>query len=144
VTTATRSATRTAARTAALVGIAGAAAWSLASCAPQPAAEGTDVAYADGSYTADGDYVAPSGPESITVDLTLEGDTVTAVTVTPHAEGGTREAGFQKQFADNIADEVVGTDIDELEVSRVAGSSLTSTGFNAAIDDIKQQAAASG
>ena len=52
---------------------------------------------------------------------------MTAVTVTPHAEDGTRESGFQTQFADNIADEVVGVDIDELEVSRVAGSSLTST-----------------
>ncbi len=90
---------------------------------------------------ADGDYVAPSGPESITVELTIEDNSVTAVTVTPHAEDGTREGGFQTQFADNIADEVVGVDIDELEVSRVAGSSLTSTGFNAAIEEIKQQAA---
>ena len=31
-----------------------------------------------------GGYTAPSGPEQVDVELTLEGDTVTAVTVTPH------------------------------------------------------------
>jgi uncharacterized protein with FMN-binding domain len=134
--------TRTTARTAALIGIVGVAGWSLASCAAESAIGESDVAYADGSYTADGDYVAPSGQESITVELTIEDDVVTAVTVTPHATGGTRQAGFQKQFAEGIGSEVVGKDIDELTVSRVAGSSLTSSGFNAALDDIKRQAVA--
>jgi uncharacterized protein with FMN-binding domain len=135
---------RSAARAAAVVGIAGAAAWSLASCAAPSGSGGADVAYTDGSYSADGDYVAPSEQESISVDLTLEGDTVTEVTVTPHAQSGTREAEFQAQFADNIAAEVVGKDIDRLDVSRVAGSSLTSNGFNAALAEIKQQAVAAG
>jgi uncharacterized protein with FMN-binding domain len=133
--------TRTTTRAATLVGLAGIAGLSLASCSAGSTPGGSDVAYADGSYTADGDYVAPSGPESITVELTIEDNSVTAVTVTPHAEDGTRESIFQTQFADNIAEKVVGVDIDELEVSRVAGSSLTSTGFNAAIEEIKQQAA---
>ena len=135
---------RTAARAAALVGIAGAAGLSLASCATGPGSGGADVSYTDGTYSADGDYVAPSGQESISVEISLQDDTVTAVTVTPHAASGTREAGFQGQFAENIASEVVGKDIDELNVSRVAGSSLTSTGFNAALADIKQQAVAAG
>jgi uncharacterized protein with FMN-binding domain len=131
---------RTAARAAALVGIAGAAGFGLVSCAAESALGGAGVSYADGSYSADGDYVAPSGRESISVDVTLEGGTVSAVTVTPHATRGTRQSEFQKQFADNIASEVVGKNIDELNVSRVAGSSLTSSGFNAALDEIKQQA----
>lgn len=133
--------TRTTARAATLVGLAGIAGLSLASCAAGSPPVGADVSYADGSYRADGDYVAPSGPESITVELSIENNSVTAVTVTPHADGGTRQSSFQTQFADNIAAEVVGVDIDELDVSRVAGSSLTSTGFNAAIEEIKQQAA---
>jgi uncharacterized protein with FMN-binding domain len=133
---------RTTARTAALIGMVGAAGLSLASCAAESAIGESAVAYSDGSYTADGDYVAPSGKESISVDVTLKDGTVTAVTVTPHATGGTRQDGFQQQFADNIASEVVGKNIDELDVSRVAGSSLTSTGFNAALDEIKQEAAA--
>ena len=43
---------------------------------------------------------------------------------------------------DGISEEVVGKALDDLNVSRVAGSSLTSGGFNAAVDDIKEQAAA--
>lgn len=136
--------TRTAARAAALAGIAGVAGIGLASCAAEPSTGGSNVSYADGSYSADGEYVAPSGPESITVEVTIEDDAVTAVTVTPHAEDGTRESIFQEQFAENIAEEVVGVDIDEVQVSRVAGSSLTSGGFNVALDDIKQQAVATG
>lgn len=99
----------------------------------------TSATYADGSYSATGSYTAPSGKEEVEVDLTLEGDTVTAVTVTPTATD--RQAvGFQQQFADGIAAEVVGKDIDSLNVSRVAGSSLTSGGFNAAVDTIKAEA----
>jgi hypothetical protein len=45
-------------------------------------------------------------------------------------------------FIGGIADEVVGKDIDEISVSRVAGSSLTSGGFNDAIEQIKAEAAA--
>lgn len=97
-------------------------------------------AYTDGTYTADGSYTSPGGTESITVEVTLADDIITDVTVTPQADGGTA-AGFQNQFADGIAAEAVGKDIDELNVSRVAGSSLTSGGFNAAIEAIKADAA---
>ncbi len=43
-----------------------------------------------------------------------------------------------------MASEVVGKDIDEIQVSRVAGSSLTSGGVNAAIETIKGELGASG
>ena len=102
----------------------------------------TSAEYTDGTYTADGSYVAPSGQESITVEITLADDIVTAVTVTPHAEGG-EQAVHQGEFVDGIAAEVVGKDIDSLDVHRVGGSSLTSKGFNAAIEEIKTEALAS-
>ena len=121
----------------------------LAGCAPSAPATGgggddsassdTSATYADGTYEATGSYTAPSGQEEVEVELTLEGDTVTAVTVTPTATDR-QAAGFQQQFADGIAAEVVGKDIDELDVSRVAGSSLTSGGFNAAVETIKAEA----
>ncbi|WP_447589312.1 hypothetical protein [Microbacterium lacticum] len=41
-----------------------------------------------------------------------------------------------------IAGEVVGKDIDDVSVSRVAGSSLTSGGFNDALETIKADARA--
>lgn len=102
----------------------------------------TSAEYADGTYSADGSYNAPSGQESITVEITLAGDVVTDVVVTPHAESG-NEAQFQGQFAAGIAAEVSGKDIDALAVSRVGGSSLTSGGFNQAIDSIKADAVTS-
>lgn len=97
--------------------------------------------YTDGDYAASGTYQSPGGEESIEVELTLEGGVVTAVTVTGDASSGNAER-YQSQFADGISAEVVGQSIDELDVDTVAGSSLTSDGFDAAVDEIKADAAA--
>ena len=129
----------------------------LAGCAATPPAGGgdpgtdtgaggggdadTSAAYTDGTYEALGEYVSPAGPSQVTVELTLEGDVVTAVTVTPEATNP-NSLQFQTQFADGIADVVMGQDIDTLDVSRVGGSSLTSGGFNDALEQIKAEAAA--
>jgi uncharacterized protein with FMN-binding domain len=99
------------------------------------------AAYADGTYTADGSYQTPETVEQISVTLTLEAGVVTDVEVTGDPQARETEQ-YQGQFIDGIAEEVVGVAIDDLNVSRVAGSSLTSGGFNAAIDEIKDQAAA--
>ncbi|WP_395640525.1 hypothetical protein [Pseudolysinimonas sp.] len=99
----------------------------------------TSAEYADGVYTAEGDYTSPAGPSKVTVEITIENDTIAAVTVTPLATDPTSK-GFQTQFADGIADVVIGQDIDTLDVSRVGGSSLTSGGFNDAIAQIKAEA----
>ncbi|MGJ9412625.1 FMN-binding protein [Aeromicrobium sp. CF4.19] len=96
--------------------------------------------YEDGTYEASGSYSNPSGTSEVSVELTLEGNAVTDITVTPEASGTSGQ--FQGQFAGGIADEVVGKDLDELDVSKVAGSSLTSGGFNSALDDIKADASA--
>ena len=60
----------------------------------------------------------------------------------PHATEGNQKK-FQTQFAGGIAEEILGKDIDELSVSRVAGSSLTSSGFNDALEAIKAEAGGS-
>ena len=104
------------------------------------AATTSDHSYRDGDYTADGSYSAPSGTETISVDLSLEDDVVIFVEVTPHATEGNQKK-FQNQFAEGIAAEVLGKDVDELTISRVAGSSLTSSGFNEALEAIKDEAA---
>jgi len=97
-------------------------------------------AYADGTYTAQGSYATPETVETITVTVTLEDDVITDVEVTGDPQK--RESKqYQGQFIGGIADVVVGRDIDELQVSRVAGSSLTSGGFNQAIEAIKAEAA---
>jgi hypothetical protein len=97
--------------------------------------------FTDGSYTAEGSYSTPGGEESISVDLTVADGVVTDVTVTPEATGG-NAARFQDEFASGIADEVVGQELAGLSVDKVSGSSLTGDGFNAALDQIRADAAA--
>ena len=100
---------------------------------------GSTATYKDGTYTQDGSYVSPAGTQSVTVKLTLAANKVTAVTVTGHATDSTAKS-YQSQFISGISDVVVGKDINSLSVSRVAGSSLTSGGFNAALTAIKAAA----
>jgi uncharacterized protein with FMN-binding domain len=136
-----------------LVGIAGLSlAGTAAGCAPSPtpaadaatpsapasarAAAGT---YKDGSYSADGNYVSPNGTETVGVKLTLAGGAVTDVEITPHpSNSNTRK--FQGEFAGGIKSQIVGKKLDEIKVSKVAGSSLTSGGFNQAVAKIKAEA----
>ncbi|MGM7668216.1 FMN-binding protein [Microbacterium sp. A93] len=96
--------------------------------------------YVDGTYTAKGAYQTPETVEQISVMLRLEDGVITDVTVTGDPQARESEQ-YQGVFITGIAEEVVGVAIHELNVSRVAGSSLTSGGFNSAVDDIKEQAA---
>ncbi|GAB3602389.1 FMN-binding protein [Microbacterium aureliae] len=130
---------------AAFAGVAGALA--LTACggasagepAGQAAAETTGP-YADGTYTAEGSYATPETVETISVTVTLESDVVTAVEVTGDPQRPESEQ-YQGRFIGGISDEVVGRDLDEIAVTRVAGSSLTSGGFMQALEAIKADAA---
>ncbi|WP_295838302.1 hypothetical protein [uncultured Microbacterium sp.] len=97
--------------------------------------------YKDGQYEATGQYATPESVETVDVTLTIAGDTVTAVEVTgdPQAAESKR---YQSEFIGGIKDKVVGKKLDEISVSKVAGSSLTSGGFNKAVDEIKASAKA--
>ena len=95
--------------------------------------------YKDGTYSADGNYVSPNGTETVGVELTLAGGTVSDVNITQHPSNpNTRK--FQGEFAGGIKAQIVGKKLDELNVSKVAGSSLTSGGFNEAVGKIKSEA----
>lgn len=106
-----------------------------------PSGGDTAGAYADGTYTAEGSYQTPETVEKISVTLTLADGVVSDVEVTGDPQAPETEQ-YQGQFIDGIAEVVEGKSIDELDVSRVAGSSLTSGGFNDAVESIKEQAAA--
>lgn len=134
---------------ASVVGIAGALA--LAGCSTATGtdattsgdtgtSDGTAATYADGTYTAEGSYQTPESVETITVTLTIADSVVTDVEVTGDPQKPESQQ-YQSQFIGGISDEVVGKSLDEISVSRVAGSSLTSGGFNAAVDEIKAEAA---
>jgi uncharacterized protein with FMN-binding domain len=95
--------------------------------------------YKDGTYSADGNYISPNGTETVGVELTLSGGTVSDVNITQHPSNpNTRK--FQGEFAGGIKAQIVGKKLDELNVSKVAGSSLTSGGFNQAVEKIKAEA----
>jgi uncharacterized protein with FMN-binding domain len=96
--------------------------------------------YRDGEYSADGSYRTPGGNETITVTLSLKDNAVTAVSVDGNGTGESAE--YQAMFKQGISKEVIGKKIDQINVSRVSGSSLTSTGFNNAIDTIEREASA--
>jgi uncharacterized protein with FMN-binding domain len=94
--------------------------------------------YADGSYTATGQYGGQ--PSFITVTVTLKDGIITNVTVRPHATVPT-SLDYQRRFAAAVPRVVVGKPIDQLRVDKLAGSSGTPRGFNAALQQIREQAA---
>lgn len=95
--------------------------------------------YADGTYTAVGSYESPNGTETIDVQLTLSDNQVADVAVTSNPTNPYTQR-FQGEFVDGIHEVVVGKPIDELNVSRVGGSSLTSGGFRDAVEQIRAEA----
>lgn len=94
--------------------------------------------FADGVYTATGEYGGQ--PSHITVKATLKDGVITAVTVTPHAYVP-RSLELQRAFATAVPKVVIGKRIDEVKVGKLAGSSGTPKGFNDAIRQIRAQAA---
>lgn len=93
--------------------------------------------YTDGEYTAEGLY---GGKKSILVNLELADDKIKHVDVTPNTPNIKRSFALQKRFAEAVPSVVVGRPIDEVILDKLAGSSLTTKGFNDALDKIKSQA----
>ena len=92
--------------------------------------------YKDGEYNVEGMY----GKKSILVKLNLGDDKIKEVEVTPNTLNIPRSLKLQKDFAAAVPEVVVGKPIDEIHLDRLAGSSLTTKGFNDALDKIKSQA----
>ncbi|MCD9155099.1 FMN-binding protein [Aeromicrobium duanguangcaii] len=100
-------------------------------------------AFRPGEYEATGTYTTPDGRTQsieVEVDLTADG-TITELDADGQAESGNSEQ-YQKKFESGIDAQVVGRKITELDVDKVSGSSLTSGGFNDAIEQIISQAKA--
>ncbi len=95
--------------------------------------------YKNGTYTAVGQYNAPSGTESIGVEVALKDGIITDVIVTPQARNGTSRR-YQQTVAQNIKQYVVGKSITAVQLDRVSGSSLTPQGWNDAVAQILVQA----
>jgi uncharacterized protein with FMN-binding domain len=97
--------------------------------------------YKDGTYTEQGTYSSPGGQELISVKLTIASDAVKAVTVKT-VKADPTATQYEAQFEGGISAAIVGKKIDDLNVTQVAGSSLTSQGFDDALTKIKSDAKA--
>lgn len=98
-------------------------------------------AYKNGTYEATGTYSTPGGRESVDLSVTITDGVVTATEIDGSASSGD-SLQYQTRFINNYESMVVGKSVDEVSLSRVAGSSLTSGGFNNALEQIKTDAAA--
>lgn len=105
-----------------------------------PATSGLVLIYENGTYSANGNYTSPAGQEEVSVNLTVENDVVTAVTVTPMA---TNPGSVKNQtaFSEGISDVIVGKSLAEIsDPGVVNGSSLTGDGFAMAVEQIRVDA----
>jgi hypothetical protein len=115
-----------------------------ASTSVSPSASASTAAtngFKNGTYNATGSYQTPGGQESISVNVTLTDGIITDATVTQQGKTGEAQE-YQSKFVSGYKSQVVGKKISEVNLSRVAGSSLTPIGFNDAISDIEKQATA--
>lgn len=97
------------------------------------------INYKDGTYDVTGDYTSPAGPEEIEVKLTLKNNVVEDATVVSKATKPI-SIKMQESFISAFKPVVVGKSIDTLNLDKVGGASLTSKGFNDALEKIKNQA----
>ena len=109
----------------------------LSGCGSEARTPSADSGYRDGEYSARGWY--GSLPSHHDVTLTIEDDAVTAVEITTPADDET-SLGYQRRFAAALPGAVIGRDVDDLDIDRLAGSSGCSQGFMDALEKIKEQA----
>lgn len=99
----------------------------------------SNIQYKDGTYNATGNYVSPGGTQSIKVILDVKNNTIEDATVESLTTNRDSKE-FQSKFISGFKPFVVGKDPDEVQISHVSGSSLTSEGFKNALEQIKEQA----
>lgn len=97
--------------------------------------------YRDGTYTSEQMYRVPNGQTyDVDVTLTLSNDRITDYTVRFDEGSVVGVTQYQERFAGLIGGLISGQEIDELDLSRVGGASLTTDSFNDGVDDIMVQA----
>lgn len=87
------------------------------------------------SYQSEATYLTPARIEhTVGVNLTVADGIVTDATVLYN--GSEPETAQQGNFENAYRSEVIGKRLEDLELSRVGGASLTSNAFNEAVDNI--------
>ena len=106
---------------------------------PTPAVQAKTPKYENGTYSANGEYISPGGPRDVSLTVTLTDGVVTDSLFEGHATDPT-SMRFQGEFTDNYQPLIIGKNIDEIALTKVSGSSLTSKGFTDALEKIKLEA----
>lgn len=98
--------------------------------------------YKDGTYTATAQYYVPHGSNDITVKVTIKDGVITAIDDSNNY-ADRESAAYINSFNQTISGKVVGKALSSVaSLSRVGGASLTTEGFDTAIQDIMSQAQA--
>lgn len=95
--------------------------------------------YKDGTYSAEGNYQVHVGPKHIKVTVTLKDNIITEADVVNEGDDP-MTVKMQDLFISGYKPEVIGKNINEVQLSKVSGSSLTPIGFNNALRLIEEQA----
>ncbi len=101
-----------------------------------PSNTGKLPGYKNGSYSVTASYISPAGAESFGLQIELANNIIINAVMTPLATNpiSTKmQDGFQKGFKALV----VGKSIDDVNLDKVSGASLTTKGFNDAIEKIK-------
>lgn len=108
---------------------------------PTPVEAVAQSDYKDGTYRSQVTYFTPNRDEYlIDVSLTIKDDVVSAANVA-YSQGAEIDPNAQR-FEGAYRTEVVGKEVDSLNLSRVGGASLTTGAFNKALAEIKADAEA--
>jgi len=122
-------------------GSAGKGSGSSASVPTSTKPAGNTSGFTNGTYSGSAQYETPESIEGIRVSLTISNGVVTDASVS-NSEGGGTSRRYQGAFASTYRSYVIGKSLSSLQLYRVAGASLTTAGFNAAVDQIRSEAAA--
>lgn len=96
--------------------------------------------YQEGEYTGTGSYQSPAAIENVVVKVRIKADKIEDIDLTSDTQVETSKK-YQGLFLQGLKQEVIGKDLAELgEFSKLNGSSLTSKGFNEALQKIKEEA----
>ena len=99
----------------------------------------SSAGYKNGTYTAQSSYMVPHGQNTISVQMSVENGSITAVK-TSHNYSDQESAYYTESFNSLIEQKVVGKSLSKLSVGRVGGASLTSSAFDDAIATIQNEA----
>lgn len=95
--------------------------------------------YRDGTYTANAEYYTPKRRKHvISVTLSLRDDVIAGADV--QYDGAEAKTPSHIRFDGAYEALVLGVEMDDLDLSRVGGASLTTTAFNEALGDITSDA----